>query len=111
MSASDPGQVSNQSSSDDSNTVFWADMNSVLKQKHDDAVQDDMYEQELSLQEAARMQSILDSENSDVNNTHGSGVLSVLNDTPPSPINLAGGASAPTSSATVKKMTNTINQV
>jgi len=113
MSASDPSQVAGSSSPtptpDDANNVYWADMNAVLQQKHVDAVQDDTYEEQLSQEEVTRMQNVLNSENN-VNAT-GDGVLSLLKDTPPSPMGLVGGASAPSTSTTVSKMTNNINQV
>ncbi len=93
--------------SDDPNTIFWQDMDTVLAQKRADIEQDMLYDEEVSKEEEANYQQIIDSEATRYDT--GSGLLGVLDDTPPSPINLAGGASAPSTSNTASKMQNKIN--
>ncbi|MBS0635036.1 MAG: hypothetical protein JSR37_06205 [Verrucomicrobia bacterium] len=107
MATPDSGNVAN--TQDDPNADFWVNMDYVLQQKQLDAIEDEKAEQQIDAQEEERFNKILQSLNP---NNDGGGILNVLQDnTPPSPINLAGGASAPPTTNSSNKMNNNINGV
>lgn len=104
-------QVSNLSDDQaNDNQVFWDDMNQVLAQKEKDALEDIAQEEQESELDKERMDAILQQEYENMGT--GGGDLAILNDNPPiSPMNLAGGAQAPSTSNSLNKMNNTINGV
>ena len=95
---------------DSSNNIYWSDMNYVLQQREADLLADEMADEVASQQEEQRLNTMMQNELD--NQSQGSGMLGILNNTSTStPINLVGGGSAPPTTNSAKKMKNTINGV
>ena len=106
MSTDSTGSVSSE---DADNTVFWTDMDTVLREKEQDALQDNLYAEQESQREAEQYQQIMN--NILEPSANGSGVLDILDTNPPSPINLSSGTSAPSTTNSASKMNNKLNSV
>ena len=83
----------------ENDTIFWQDMNAVLAEKQADAVQDNLIEDREDQIAINRLQSIIDNQSNSINGPS------------TSPIDLASGASAPTTKNSVTKMNNNLNGV
>ena len=77
MSTDSAGSVSSE---DADNTVFWTDMDTVLREKEQDALQDNLYAEQESQREAEQYQQIMN--NILEPSANGSGVLDILDTNP-----------------------------
>ncbi len=96
------------------NTVFWQDMDEVMAEKEQDLAALNESEDREDQVALNRLQSVIDGQSNSINGPSDS-MLNVLNSdnttTAPSPMNLAGGASAPTTTNNATKMNNNLNGV